>query len=168
MERMVMKVHQKKVTKQPKTKKKPIKVVYISNPMKVNTSASEFRALVQELTGQDSDNIPDHDPTNKFSHIQSVGQEEEMKKGMEVISRTVPADDDDDDAVVAVGSRHHDDHHMQQTRCESDVSFEPLDQDDGHVFMADQMLENFTSNPWYESTHAHQEQLIETTLDSVM
>ncbi|KAG9454949.1 hypothetical protein H6P81_007853 [Aristolochia fimbriata] len=32
-----------------------IKVVYISNPMKVKASASEFRALVQELTGQDSD-----------------------------------------------------------------------------------------------------------------
>ncbi|XP_057718772.1 uncharacterized protein LOC130933236 [Arachis stenosperma] len=35
--------------------KKEIKVVYISNPMKVKTSASEFRALVQELTGQDAE-----------------------------------------------------------------------------------------------------------------
>ncbi|KAJ7982359.1 sigma factor binding protein 1, chloroplastic-like [Quillaja saponaria] len=35
--------------------KKGIKVVYISSPMKVKTSASKFRALVQELTGQDSD-----------------------------------------------------------------------------------------------------------------
>ena len=42
--------------KQPKrTTKKPIKVVYISTPMKVKTSASKFRDLVQELTGQDSD-----------------------------------------------------------------------------------------------------------------
>ncbi|XP_043692875.1 sigma factor binding protein 1, chloroplastic-like [Telopea speciosissima] len=40
---------------QSKKKSKPIKVVYISNPMKVKTSASEFRALVQELTGRDSD-----------------------------------------------------------------------------------------------------------------
>ncbi|KAK1319345.1 hypothetical protein QJS10_CPB04g00499 [Acorus calamus] len=38
-----------------KAKKKPIKVVYISNPMRVETSPSEFRSLVQELTGQDSD-----------------------------------------------------------------------------------------------------------------
>ncbi|CAK7336494.1 unnamed protein product [Dovyalis caffra] len=38
-----------------KRSKKGIKVVYISSPMKVNTSASEFRALVQELTGKDSD-----------------------------------------------------------------------------------------------------------------
>ncbi|KAK1278216.1 hypothetical protein QJS04_geneDACA003581 [Acorus gramineus] len=38
-----------------KAKKKPIKVVYISNPMRVETSPSKFRSLVQELTGQDSD-----------------------------------------------------------------------------------------------------------------
>ncbi|PRQ49774.1 hypothetical protein RchiOBHm_Chr2g0125651 [Rosa chinensis] len=42
-----------------KSKKKPIKVVYISNPMKITTSASEFRALVQQLTGQDADDLPD-------------------------------------------------------------------------------------------------------------
>ncbi|OIS95963.1 hypothetical protein A4A49_20961 [Nicotiana attenuata] len=35
--------------------KSNIKVVYISTPMKVKTSASRFRALVQELTGPDSD-----------------------------------------------------------------------------------------------------------------
>ncbi|XP_027911305.1 uncharacterized protein LOC114170036 [Vigna unguiculata] len=32
--------------------KKEIKVTYISSPVKVKTSASNFRALVQELTGQ--------------------------------------------------------------------------------------------------------------------
>ncbi|XP_023518833.1 uncharacterized protein LOC111782231 [Cucurbita pepo subsp. pepo] len=47
-----------KKTNQPNNKKKPIKVVYISNPMKVKTSASKFMALVQELTGQDAD-FPD-------------------------------------------------------------------------------------------------------------
>ena len=35
--------------------KKEIKVVYISNPMRVEASASEFKGIVQELTGQDSD-----------------------------------------------------------------------------------------------------------------
>ncbi|GKU91623.1 hypothetical protein SLEP1_g5472 [Rubroshorea leprosula] len=35
--------------------KKGIKVVYISSPVKVKTCASNFRALVQELTGKDSD-----------------------------------------------------------------------------------------------------------------
>ncbi|KAF1879563.1 hypothetical protein Lal_00033220 [Lupinus albus] len=42
-----------------KQKKKPIKVVYISNPMKVKTSVSEFRNLVQELTGKDAEMQPD-------------------------------------------------------------------------------------------------------------
>ncbi|KNA10947.1 hypothetical protein SOVF_139670 [Spinacia oleracea] len=39
-----------------------LKVVYISTPMKVTTSASKFRAIVQELTGQESDvsNIMDN------------------------------------------------------------------------------------------------------------
>ncbi|XP_021774347.1 uncharacterized protein LOC110738285 [Chenopodium quinoa] len=32
-----------------------MKVVYISTPMKVTTSASKFRAIVQELTGRESD-----------------------------------------------------------------------------------------------------------------
>jgi hypothetical protein len=35
--------------------KKPIKVLYIDNPMRVKTSASGFRALVQELTGRHAD-----------------------------------------------------------------------------------------------------------------
>ena len=46
-------------------KKKPIKVVYISNPMTITASASEFRALVQQLTGQDADDLPpDLHPTS--------------------------------------------------------------------------------------------------------
>ncbi|KAI3844755.1 hypothetical protein MKW92_029921 [Papaver armeniacum] len=39
----------------PKKISKPVRVVYISNPMKVKASVSEFRSLVQELTGRDSD-----------------------------------------------------------------------------------------------------------------
>ncbi|KAI9115227.1 hypothetical protein K1719_013546 [Acacia pycnantha] len=42
------------VLKKKKKKEKNIKVTYISSPMKVKTSASNFRALVQQLTGQDS------------------------------------------------------------------------------------------------------------------
>ncbi|KAM1208758.1 hypothetical protein ACFX2J_014381 [Malus domestica] len=51
------KAKNRKTTKSSNSSKKKqggIKVVYISNPMKVSTSASQFRALVQELTGQDS------------------------------------------------------------------------------------------------------------------
>lgn len=56
-------VHRRKATKKTKqpNKNKPIKVVYISNPMKVQISASGFMALVQQLTGQDAD-FPD--PSN--------------------------------------------------------------------------------------------------------
>lgn len=38
-----------------KLKRKPVKVVYISNPMKVKVTPSEFMSLVQELTGQDAE-----------------------------------------------------------------------------------------------------------------
>lgn len=37
-----------------KAKKKPLKVVYISNPVKLTATAAQFRAVVQELTGRDS------------------------------------------------------------------------------------------------------------------
>lgn len=44
-------------SKQFKNRKKrnPIKVVHISNPIKFQTSASQFRELVQKLTGKDAD-----------------------------------------------------------------------------------------------------------------
>jgi hypothetical protein len=41
-------------------RRKGIKVVYISSPMMLTASAEEFRAVVQELTGRDS-NVADHD-----------------------------------------------------------------------------------------------------------
>ncbi|XP_052155162.1 uncharacterized protein LOC127773172 [Oryza glaberrima] len=48
--------------------KKPIKVVYISNPMRVRTSAAGFRALVQELTGRNAD-------PSKYSPRASAGDD---------------------------------------------------------------------------------------------
>ncbi|EEF49532.1 sigma factor binding protein 1, chloroplastic [Ricinus communis] len=51
----VLGVNMKSRKQASKRSKKGIKVVYISSPMKVETSASKFRALVQELTGKDSD-----------------------------------------------------------------------------------------------------------------
>ncbi|KAK9123301.1 hypothetical protein Sjap_012903 [Stephania japonica] len=49
--------------------KQAMKVVYISNPMKVKaSSASEFRALVQELTGKDSYWADDHEPARVPHH----------------------------------------------------------------------------------------------------
>ncbi|XVE68355.1 hypothetical protein DITRI_Ditri09bG0061600 [Diplodiscus trichospermus] len=45
----------KKNSRRSKYCKKDVKVVHILTPMKVQTCASQFRALVQELTGKDSD-----------------------------------------------------------------------------------------------------------------
>ncbi|KAL3637152.1 hypothetical protein CASFOL_019451 [Castilleja foliolosa] len=62
MDQKMMTANRKRSNKQsPSIKKKgPLKVVYITNPIKFKTSASEFRALVQELTGQYSD-VPEFD-----------------------------------------------------------------------------------------------------------
>ncbi|KAL1220139.1 Sigma factor binding protein 2 [Cardamine amara subsp. amara] len=45
------------------TMNKAIKVRYISNPMRVETCASKFRELVQELTGQDAVDLPSEPTT---------------------------------------------------------------------------------------------------------
>uniref|UniRef100_A0ACD5XL03 Uncharacterized protein n=1 Tax=Avena sativa TaxID=4498 RepID=A0ACD5XL03_AVESA len=49
---------------------KGIKVVYISSPYKLTASAEEFRAVVQELTGRDS-NVADHDAPGVPSYYSS-------------------------------------------------------------------------------------------------
>ncbi|KAL4586309.1 hypothetical protein LXL04_010945 [Taraxacum kok-saghyz] len=54
MEMLPVKPTKKSCTNKKKHTNK-LKVVYISSPMKVTTSASRFRTLVQELTGRDSD-----------------------------------------------------------------------------------------------------------------
>ncbi|XP_059646106.1 sigma factor binding protein 1, chloroplastic-like [Cornus florida] len=122
-------VQQKKATKQAKAKKKPVKVVYISNPMKIKTSASEFRALVQELTGQDAD-MPD--PT-KYSEIDGVDHDRQ----------TVP---DHHDATLKVSDDALDDHVLtvdptgnEVLKRSDNIPFGPYDD-----FFTPQMLENFT------------------------
>ncbi|CAK8543084.1 unnamed protein product [Lathyrus sativus] len=65
-----------KIFKSKKKNNKPIKVVYISNPMKVNTSASEFMALVQELTGQYAESPPDPSKFQEFVGDISVADPE--------------------------------------------------------------------------------------------
>ncbi|KAI4386567.1 hypothetical protein MLD38_004490 [Melastoma candidum] len=57
--------------KHDKRGKKPVKVVYISNPMRVSTSASSFRDLVHRLTGQDSE-FPD-EPMTFHAGLESSG-----------------------------------------------------------------------------------------------
>jgi VQ motif len=51
-------MNQKHTKRSKDIKKKPLKVVYISNPMKFVATPDEFRAVVQQLTGWQS-NIVD-------------------------------------------------------------------------------------------------------------
>ncbi|KAJ4706255.1 sigma factor binding protein 1, chloroplastic-like [Melia azedarach] len=131
MDNSLTNVHKRKPSNKAKSKKKPVKVVYISNPMKVKTSASQFRALVQELTGQDA-GFPD--PTKFTDTDHDVGS-----------NRTVQ--DDEDAAKLAADNHHHpraleipevDASHQQPEI--SDFLFEPFDD----IFMpqTSQILEN--------------------------
>ncbi|CAL0323542.1 unnamed protein product [Lupinus luteus] len=101
-------VQQRTPTKRSKPKKKnlnnikPMKVVYISNPMKIRTSATEFGALVQELTGQDAES-----PPNPFKFQEpgdDNGGDRKTDSGYKMIS---------DDWFVKIG---HDDEINDHTR----------------------------------------------------
>ncbi|XAR68416.1 hypothetical protein NMG60_11003521 [Bertholletia excelsa] len=136
----LLSVHERKATKQPKSKKKPVKVVYISNPMKVKTTASKFRALVQELTGRDA-TVPD---PSKYSEIDGVDQ---TVVGEDEIIKAV-----DHDLETPVQRMEPGAGDCQVPSYRPDLAFEPYDE----VFMP-QMLENFTgllsSNSFYEYAH---------------
>jgi VQ motif len=57
-------------------KKKPFKIVYISNPVKFTASPDQFRALVQQLTGRHSTaaNLPGaYDDDTDFSMVKETG-----------------------------------------------------------------------------------------------
>jgi predicted alpha/beta hydrolase len=83
-----------KSPKQAKAKKKPLKVVYISNPVKLTATAAQFRAVVQELTGQDS-NVAETmaDQYADSSAMDTINQDDETRKDlageqkMEVVSK---------------------------------------------------------------------------------
>ncbi|XVE90719.1 hypothetical protein DITRI_Ditri20bG0099900 [Diplodiscus trichospermus] len=140
MDNLVSSLQESRAAKKAKSKKKkntnkPIKVVYISNPMKVTTSASKFRALVQELTGQDAE-LPD--PT-KFTDT-----DEDTSSG----NQTVPdaaknSTDDHAQEVPRVEDQpacYHEHEQQHSTRAnDHDVPYETFDE----VFTP-QMLENFT------------------------
>lgn len=65
-------VQQNKIPKTSKKSKnkRPLKVVYISNPKRVKATPSEFRALVQELTGKNAVvPVPHHFPRPDECHV---------------------------------------------------------------------------------------------------
>ncbi|CAA0837416.1 Sigma factor binding protein 2- chloroplastic [Striga hermonthica] len=65
-------------------KKGPLKVVHITNPIKFTATASEFRALVQELTGRDSGPPDSAGPTAVRVDSSRHGAEERPTKGHDV------------------------------------------------------------------------------------
>ncbi|KAI6696917.1 hypothetical protein NL676_017036 [Syzygium grande] len=142
MDDLLCSMQKRKPTKRSKPKSKPIKVVYISNPMRVKTSASQFRALVQELTGRDAE-LPD---PAKFD-----GSDPD---GVGAAAKAEAAEDDDDDAVEPgrrsslpkAGSIQDHHHHHQNHPSGGDLSrmgagsYEPLDDE----LFTPQMLETLS------------------------
>ncbi|KAG5252699.1 hypothetical protein OIU76_021441 [Salix suchowensis] len=131
-------VEERRATKIAKTKKKPMKVVYISNPMKFKISASGFRALVQELTGQDSElpdptKIVDDDDHGVGGNYRTASNATKTAVGSDDCALEVPAKDP-----------------RQEQPGRQDAPFESFDD----VFMP-QMFENVAgimpSNLWYEA-----------------
>ncbi|XP_057947826.1 sigma factor binding protein 1, chloroplastic-like [Malania oleifera] len=138
MDTALRNVQQRRATKPPKPKKKPIKVVYISNPRRVETSASEFRALVQELTGQDAE-LPD---PGKFSEADDdVGSHRAVPEAAKVPG--------DDHALLGVPSG--DPGGGPEIPENSDLSFEPYD-DVFVPYMTDNFGGSLPSSVVYESS----------------
>jgi hypothetical protein len=57
-------------------KKKPFKIVYISNPVKFTASPDQFRAVVQQLTGRHSTVVDEsgaYDNVTDFSTVKETG-----------------------------------------------------------------------------------------------
>ncbi|XP_062213448.1 uncharacterized protein LOC133914345 [Phragmites australis] len=75
-----------------------IKVVYISSPMKITASAEEFRAVVQELTGRDS-NVADHDLATDHEGVPSSSSTSSSSSYSSSFGRVSPT------AAVAAGVR---------------------------------------------------------------
>lgn len=77
-----------------KNKNDPLKVVYISSPMKVKTSASRFRSLVQQLTGKNSDisEYMDGDLNRDFYDVNcdENGELDQKERGDHTMSSLIP------------------------------------------------------------------------------
>uniref|UniRef100_A0A1D1YU55 Glutamate-1-semialdehyde 2,1-aminomutase n=1 Tax=Anthurium amnicola TaxID=1678845 RepID=A0A1D1YU55_9ARAE len=125
-------------------KKKQIKVVYISNPMRFKTTASEFKGLVQQFTGQDSD-VAD---LSKFTDVQN------FDNSSTAVDRVFGFTDDDSTALSqpvagTINQQQQQPHHPEPYK----YNEMPLDAFD-EVFST-QMLENLStfmsSSLYYES-----------------
>ena len=72
---------QKKQMKPNKAQKKPIKIKYISSPMMVQAkNASEFRAIVQQLTGKNSNLDHDDHEDQLYHHVSPQYEDTNFRK----------------------------------------------------------------------------------------
>uniref|UniRef100_A0A5B6YQW3 VQ domain-containing protein n=1 Tax=Davidia involucrata TaxID=16924 RepID=A0A5B6YQW3_DAVIN len=121
-----------------KRKREKVKVVYISSPMKVNTSASKFRALVQELTGRHSD-------VSRLMELDGTSATDYGRTNLDLGLRPF-----DHDHVSVAPSPMRDP--LRESPTSSDSFPQPLD---GVLFsshMEQQFSELFSSNFLYESS----------------
>ncbi|KAI3994006.1 hypothetical protein MKX01_003019 [Papaver californicum] len=144
---------------------KPIKVVYISNPMKVKTCVSEFRSLVQELTGRDSDisslsfDRSRFTDSNEIKNFQTVSHDDHRSENMKV---NLARNNTNDSSIHQQQQQHGHDFieevlgfdyssWMSTSSDSSSSIFEPLDD----VFvprLAENMNEFFPLTPLYGSS----------------
>ncbi|PON73460.1 VQ motif containing protein [Trema orientale] len=80
-----------------KAKKKPIKIKYISSPMMVHAkNASEFRAIVQQLTGKNSDLYEDefHTSQSYDMNVTTLGEFDASPAAAAAVSCWFPTQED--------------------------------------------------------------------------
>lgn len=107
--------------------------------MKVNASASEFRALVQELTGRDARSPPD--PSRYRDHCRDYGGGGgESRPQIELPKNCVAKNNNGDDENDDYSNNNNNSFGMLMPRVEAkDMEwFEPFDEVD--VFMAEMMM----------------------------
>lgn len=157
-------IHDKKTTKPKhrqnpqKSKKKPqqeatinavpVKVVYIGTPVNFSTSASEFRSLVQQLTGKDS-----------YASDNSVGGFEQHQESL-VDSVHSPVEIKDPENVVVADHEAEEIASSSSLNCPTttpDHNYNMLDighravQDNDVYNMPDQMFDNYLPPDfWYD------------------
>ncbi|KAF5821164.1 putative sigma factor binding protein [Helianthus annuus] len=133
MEKQPTAKHEKRAQKT--SKKAPVKVVYISNPMKIKASPSEFRAVVQQLTGRYATSPPSSHELPGIVNKDNLDDQE---------------DDDNAEAEVGFGTGgvHHQQtwHRSHATR--SDLCYESRCREDQAVtddfIITPQMLDGFS------------------------
>ncbi|KAL2230533.1 sigma factor binding protein 2, chloroplastic [Sesamum indicum] len=131
--------HQTRDCKGKRKNNNSLKVVYISSPMKVKTSASRFRSLVQKLTGKNSD-ISHYmaEPSNSYGFIDFC--EIDCDANQSLAKQT---SDDQCHLLSSISA--------EDTPTSSDSLFEPID----NVFasqMDEQFSGFFSSNSFFDAS----------------